>query len=291
MEVGLFPWVAGLCMVCFLPGWFWDSLVPRLRSALPGLEGVAQRLQRLPHVAARSVRAHLAPLWARSSSAMGLTAYGDRPANGSTTTAGEGGQHGEAGSQPVTLRSSLATNLLALFFLFYILCWNLTTVSPISMPTPAYALGPFSGVYQNWIMFSPDPPKDDGWWVIPGNLQGGRQVDLMSVVRGDYGLHEVSYEKPDSILATYDNEHWHKYLEFITTLEYYKTPEERADRRVDQREQRENLSRYLCRAWNEHHAGDESLENLQIVYMREPTLPDYQRPKVERVVLHEHSCQ
>jgi hypothetical protein len=312
MEVGLFPWISALSMVCFLPGWFWERVFPRLRAALPGQEGVARRLQRAPHAAARLVRTHLSPLWARlsapmgvgRSSVMGLAAHGDRPARGAPgggafaaladgpgDAVAEGGRRDAAGSQPVILRSSLATNLLALFFLFYIFCWNITTVSSFSLPTPAYPLGPFLGLYQDWVMFAPNPPKDDGWWVVPGELQGGRQVDLLSVVQGDYDLREVSYEKPENILATYKNEHWHKYLEFITTLEDVTTPEERAERIEDQRQQRENFASYLCRAWNERHAGDESLEDLQIIYIREKSLPDYQRPEPERVLLYKHSCQ
>ncbi len=94
----------------------------------------------------------------------------------------------------------------------------------------------------------------------------------MSVVQG---VREVSYEKPENILATCKNEHWHKYLEFIITLEDVPKPEERAERIEDQSQQRENLAGYLCRAWNERHAGEESLEDLQIVYMREKSLPDY----------------
>ena len=321
MEVGLFPLVAGLCMVCFLPDWFWDTVVPRFGAALPGLGNLARRLQRLRGAVVRSIRAHLSPLGARLSAAMGigrapvsgLTAYdNDHPSgrgaspdagggaleapptdDGATDDAGQRGASLARRSQSVTLRSWLVTNLLALFFLFYVFCWNITTLTPLSMPTtPGYALGPFLGLYQNWIMFAPDPPKDDGWWIVPGDLQGGRQVDLMSVVRGDYGLREVSYEKPDSITATYKNEHWHKYLEFLATLEDVKdTPQLRAARVVDQREQRENFADYLCRAWNERHAGDERLEDLRIIYMRETSLPDYQRPEVERVVLREHSCR
>jgi hypothetical protein len=276
-------------------------VIPRLRAALPGYGGVTRRLQRLPDAAAQLVRTHLSALRARLSapmgvgrfSVLGLTAHGGRPGRDASVEDERGAPAGggAVGSQPVTLRSSLATNLLALFFLFYVFCWNITTVSSFTLPTPAYTLGPFLGLYQNWVMFAPNPPKDDGWWVIPGELRGGRQVDLMSVVRGDYDLREVSYEKPENILATYKNEHWHKYLEFITTLEDVPKPGERAERIEDQRQQRENFASYLCRAWNERHAGDESLEDLQIVYMREKSLPDYRRPQVERVVLSNHSCQ
>src|SRR5215217_4950185 len=31
LAVGYFPWIGAACMVCFLPSWFWDSLVPQIR--------------------------------------------------------------------------------------------------------------------------------------------------------------------------------------------------------------------------------------------------------------------
>ncbi len=258
MEVGLFPFISALCMVFFLPAWFWDSFLPKI----PGLGAIGRRLQ---------------PPGTRSSV--------------SNPTDDQGADE-TAGTRPVVLRSSPVVNLAALFFLCYVFAWNVTTVTPVSMPAPAYPIGPFLGVYQNWVMFAPDPPKDDGWWVVPGELRGGREVDLMSVVRDDYGLRGVSYEKPDSVIATYNNnEHWHKYLEYITTLEYTETPEELSQLRADQREQRGNFAGYLCRAWNERHAGDETLEDLRIIYMREETPAD-RRPagKAEKVVLQEHGC-
>jgi hypothetical protein len=160
-------------------------------------------------------------------------------------------------------------------------------VSSFSIPTPAYQLGPFLGLSQNWVMFAPSPPKEDGWWVIPGSLRGGQQVDLISVIHNDYGLQEVSYKKPQDIVGSVKNAQWHKYLEYITTTEYSDTPE----RRADQREQRENLGRYLCRTWNMRHTDDELLKNLQIIYMRETTLADGQHPEIQRATLLKYSCQ
>jgi hypothetical protein len=59
-------------------------------------------------------------------------------------------------------------------------------------------------------MFAPSPSKEDGWYVIPGNLQDGRRVDLMPITRDDYGMHRVSNEKPQDVPASYKNEHWRK---------------------------------------------------------------------------------
>lgn len=136
-------------------------------------------------------------------------------------------------------------------------------------------------------MFAPSPPRDDGWWVIPGELENGRQTNLLSVVRGDYGIRELSYEKPQDIAASVENEPWHKYLEFLTVTEY----ENSWRNQNQQRQQRENFASYLCRSWNERHDGGDSLESLRLVYIKETTLPDGEPPVPERLVLDRHSCE
>jgi hypothetical protein len=175
------------------------------------------------------------------------------------------------------LRSPLATNLLAAFFLLYVFCWNLTTVSAFTMPERLVPLAPLLGLGQSWVMFAPHPIKDDGWYVILGTLRGGQQVDLMAVTRADYHPREgVSWEKPRYVVDTYKNEHWQKYLENIRQEGY-------ADLCRP-------FARYICREWNARHTGDERLATFQIGYMLETTQPDYRRTTPQKEVLWEHSC-
>lgn len=280
IDIGIFPWISALCMVCFLPTWFWDTALPKLHNA-PGNAFVLRRIRDLRQTAHRLSRSLSTPLLARPSTVgfAGESSVGSSP--------GGGGQlSGEPRRGPVRLRSSLAVNLLAAFFLFYVLLWNAGTVSSFAMPATAYTMGYFLGLDQYWTMYAPSPPREDGWWVIPGTLRNGERVDLMSVVRGNYETSEVSFEKPEDIHRLDNNEHWRKYLEYLTTTEYINTTE----RRADQREQRENFSEYLCQAWNDRHSGAESLRSLEIVFMRETTLPDYEPSGVERITLYEHSC-
>ena len=145
-----------------------------------------------------------------------------------------------------------------------------------ALPERAVPLGTFLGIDQYWGMFAPSPSKEDGWYVIPGNLQDGRKVDLMPITRDDYGMHEVSYEKPRDIPATYKNEHWRKYLESIYSQNF-------ADQRL-------YFGQYICRQWNGRHGGADRLENFRIIYMRELTLPDYQQSQPEKVDLWNHTC-
>jgi hypothetical protein len=308
LYAGIFPWVGALCMVCFLPGWFWDRALPKLRAAFPKQYSTMRTLQ---HTMMRLVHAYWLPLRERLSvmagagqpSVAGTVTQGDEPVRrvehttepspaSATKSKGQGetrpaarataGQepwhNGAAGSEPATLRSSLVTNLLALFFVLYVFCWNLATVSEFRMPERLVPLGHFLGIGQIWDMFAPYPFKDDGWYVIPGTLHGGQQVDLMAVTRDDFRVHEgMSWEKPRDIAGMYKNVQWRQYLGSI-------------------REAGNNaqfvlhFGHYICREWNARHAGAEQLADFQIIYMHEETLPGYQLSTPQKVVLWEHRC-
>src|SRR5919107_5981920 len=286
MDIGIFPWISAFCMVCFFPTWFWDR-ASTLRSVLLRQVELARRLQlataRLANAIVSFSKAVLSFLMdAGQLLFAGPTLHGDpladhtagpvpSPAAGTIGTAET--RHVE---EPAELRSSLATNLLAFFFIFYILCWNLTTTTSFTLPERTVPLGPFLGLDQYWGMFAPSPSREDGWYVIPGKLQDGQQVDLMPITRDDYSKHGVSYEKPQDISATYKNEHWRKYLENIYSQEH--------------ENQRLYFGQYICRQWNGHHIGTDSLKTFKIIYMREITLPDYQQSKPEKVDLWNHKC-
>jgi hypothetical protein len=300
MNVGLFSWTSALCMVCFLPTWFWDK-VAKLRDAFPERSNLARRLQlaaaRLAHAYWSPVRAWLsrmagagqpsvAGLAARSENGLGRRAVrmisppvapaAETPQQGKTTVEQE--TERDAGAEPkqTTLRSSLATNLLALLFLVYVFLWNLGTVSSFTMPERIVPLGPFLGLDQYWAMFAPAPPKGDLWHVIPGKLRDGRQVDLLPVAKGDFDLHKLSWEKPAYARALYKNEHWRKYFENLGNDQFTN--------------QRLYFGQYICREWNARHAGAEQLRTFQITYMWQPTYPDYRQGTPQKTVLWEHSC-
>jgi hypothetical protein len=298
MDIGIFPWISAFCMVCFFPTWFWDK-VSMLHSVLLRRIELARRLQlaaaRLGHAivgfsrALQSILADAGRLLfggpkLRGDPLADHTAGGVLPlAVGTTgraeTAADTSKPYDEVPveePQPAELRSSLAVNLLAFFFVFYILCWNLTTVTSFTLPERVVPLGPFLGLEQYWGMFAPSPSKEDGWYVIPGELQDGQKVDLMPITRDDYGMHPVSYEKPQDIPATYKNEHWRKYLENIYNQDH-------ADQRL-------YFGQYICRQWNARHTGADTLETFRIIYMREVTLPDYKQSKPEKVDLWNHTC-
>lgn len=294
MDIGIFPWVSAFCMVCFFPTWFWER-AGALHAALLRRSGLIRRLQLEATRAGQAIvafsRALVSSLadvrqilfaspalradpLAEHSTVLPLAA--GATGGGETVAEAPRDEAPIEEPRPAELRSSLVTNLLAFFFIFYILCWNLTTVTSFVLPERTISLGPFLGLDQSWGMFAPSPSKEDGWYVIPGNLQDGRKVDLMPITRDDYDMHRVSYEKPRDVPATYKNEHWRKYLENIYNQ--------------DHANQRLYFGQYICRQWNTHHTGAESLKNFRIIYMREMTLPDYQQSDPEKVDLWNHTC-
>src|SRR5215217_650430 len=308
MSIGDFSRVAAFCMVCFLPSWFWDNAMKLLPVSLLRQSALMSRLQ---HTAARLVNAYWSPLRVRLSAPSGVERpsiagmsedKGKRPgspdareitssassatprpgdeARPAAETAGEGGrEHGSAAStERTTLRPSFVTNLLALFFLFYVFAWNLQSISGNDMPERLRPLGYLLGLRQRWGVFAPAPITAGGWYVIPGTLHGGQQVDLMpAALRNDFELREgVSWEKPEDVPYTLKNKYWRNYLSDI--------------RYSDNEELRNEFGRYICREWNARHTGAEELTNLQIVKMEVETLPDYQRTAPEQVVLLNHDC-
>ncbi len=192
MDIGIFPWISAFCMVCFFPTWFWDR-ASTLRSVLLRRVELARRLQ--------LATARLGNALVAFSKAVRVVPHGSPatpvrgPGPAPWTTPGPQSRptpetrHDEALSEepePAELRSSLATNLLAFFFIFYILCWNLTTATSFTLPERTVPLGPFLGLDQYWGMFAPSPSNEDGWYVIPGELRDGEKVDLMPITRDDY---------------------------------------------------------------------------------------------------------
>ena len=125
---------------------------------------------------------------------------------------------------------------------------------------------------QSWNMFAPNPLRDDGWVVIPGQQVDGTEVEL---------LHggELSWAKPTELNETFPDQRWRKYVRNIYKKNY--------------KELRLYWGKQLCRDWNREHAGDQRLETLQIYFIRERTPPPDQSEEpfdLERVKIWSHTC-
>ena len=161
---------------------------------------------------------------------------------------------------------------LAVLFLSFIVYWNIAQLQPDSLKVPQQIswVGPMFRVYQNWGLFAPYPLREDGWYVIPGKLRNGQEID----VNRDGA--QVNWEKPEHVASTYDNIRWRKYMMNIWKSKFH--------------QQRLYYGKYLCREWNRNIQDGQQLETFDIYFVLEETLPDYREPELAKVRLWSHDC-
>jgi hypothetical protein len=180
-----------------------------------------------------------------------------------------------SGPRPAILTASVMTNALTGFFIIYVLLWNVRTLDPDRyskfFPQQANVVANMFRVDQWWNMFAPFPLRDDGWYVIEGELKGGSRVDLFRDGQ------PLNWRKPELVSATYKNERWRKYLMNLAHSDYMRY--------------RAHYLEYLCREWDNHHRSEEQVRRVNMYFMLKPTLPDNQEaPLPERLLLCELSC-
>jgi hypothetical protein len=135
--------------------------------------------------------------------------------------------------------------VVAAVLLLYVLGDNVKGILPdFPMPASLTDAGLRLRINQQWRMFTPSPPREDGWWVIPGRLADGRLVDLSA-----HGP-ALTWQKPALISAN-------------TALRW---------RFVD----------WTCRNWNRSHPPAERLERVEMYFMTETTLPPGQGVSLEK---------
>ncbi len=208
------------------------------------------------------------------------------------------GWRDKPGVQRPIQRAKWPFNGLAFFFLALVVNWNLSTIrkqvpnSPI-VPQEVRWVGHLLRLDQNWNMFAPFPLKDDGWYVIPGVLFNGREVDLWGggdpswvpiddsdghkplLHHSDLSL-ELDRTQPELVSAMYPSQRWRKYMRNIWMKKY--------------KGLRLYYGKHLCRSWNDTHKGSDRLKTFRIVYMKQVTPPPGETGIVEPVQIWNHNC-
>lgn len=168
-----------------------------------------------------------------------------------------------------------AGDALAAVALVLVLLSNLSTLQRdprVPYETPAWAR-PAEWLYvdQLWALFAPDPPRYDGWYAFLGVQADGAQVDPFwnRPWRGPDAL-----AKPEVVSETM-NVRWR---EFFFALQR------------DARDPRwTSFGRWLCRRWNETHAGPERLDRAYVYFVEETTGGG---PRPDRILtLLVHACE
>ena len=189
-------------------------------------------------------------------------------------------------------------NGLAFFFLLLVTNWNLSTIrkqvpsSPI-VPSEVRWVGHLLRLDQNWNMFAPYPLKDDGWWVMPGTLVNGDEVDLWGggepkwVPVDDSDGHkpllkpgntelELDRTQPELVSAMYPSQRWRKYMRNIWLKKY--------------KGLRLYYGKHVCRQWNAEHRGGERLKTFKMVYMKQVTPKPGETGRIDPVQIWNHNC-
>jgi hypothetical protein len=241
IELGIFPAVCIAGWLAFLPGAFWNGLEARTGPALPA------RL--------RAVAAMIPARWRQYA----LSARSERL---------DRSERSNQCARPQRLLLSWEGNLLALFFLAYILLWNIRACDfdrfAVIFPQRLNGIGEAARVDQYWNLFAPYPSLEHGWYVLNARLRDGDQVDLLTG-------RPVTWARPALVSATYRNERWRKYLMNLSTGQYASY--------------RPYYAQYLQRTWNESHSAAKQLAHLEITFVREMAVPPYGVSPQQRVRL------
>ena len=152
-------------------------------------------------------------------------------------------------SQTTIARLHQAASVLVVVLLVLVLYWNAATVGAVSLPkTVTDTVDPEA---YRWDMFAPDPRGNDGWYVVPGRLESGDEIDA-------FHRRPVTWNRPPDLAATFPSHRWFVYL--LDLLAPRNQP------------LRGPFADYLCRRWNTKQSPD--LVNLSIYYVEEPVRLD-----------------
>jgi len=170
-------------------------------------------------------------------------------------------------------RASWLSSGLAAFFLVNVLVLNLNTIDVRTpfYPSFLYNLDYLTGLDQYWGMFAPYPMKEDAWYVIPGKLRDGTEVNLFT------GGGPVVWEKPPLLSAMYANDRWRSFMINLITDE-------------DNDVLTLHYARYLCKTWNNSHFDDKQLMTFNIYLMLK--INDVENPNApyEKTLVWQHQC-
>jgi hypothetical protein len=164
----------------------------------------------------------------------------------------------------------LVASLLALVSWWNIAAWP---SSPLQFPAALRPTMVALRLDQDWGMFAPYPQREDGWFVVQGTLVDGRPVDVLH-----NRLSLADLRKPALVSREMGNQRWSKYYMnlWLARLSPY----------------RAYYAAYLCSRYNAVRPAQSSerLQELELGFMREWTLPDYAPSTPEKVVLWRHRC-
>ena len=190
------------------------------------------------------------------------------------------------------VKASWISHSLAAIFLLLTSVWNLRSITNhrtlvnsnhtaiqalrrITHSRTANRLHPLVKIIrldQGWSIFSPSPPRDDGWYVITGTLQNGTTVNVLQPNQ------PIAIDKPTLAQrqAIYQNLQWRTYFINLNRnlgeklYPYY--------------------GHYVCRNWNRRYSGNQRLRQFSVTFMDERTVPPGEVQTVDEIPSWHQSC-
>lgn len=173
-------------------------------------------------------------------------------------------------SKKHTLKISIFEEVIVMFFLIYMLVWNIGGVYPnIKMPESLHFVGKIFLFNQYWGMFI-NPAKFPAWTMVKGVLKDGTEIDLSN-------KKILSNEKPKLVSTTYKNLRWISYISRLP--------------RDNLRSKCYFLCNFFCKDWNKEHAGEKQLKNIQVIFFKESLVVKELTSEPEKVILCDHTCK
>ncbi|HAC66223.1 MAG TPA: hypothetical protein DCF68_22485 [Cyanothece sp. UBA12306] len=187
--------------------------------------------------------------------------------------------------RPLEVNHSLSLNIVTLMLLFLTSLWNLKSFVDQTVYRRPFKddwinsthqlfnrrtfqtiniISYITRLDQSWSIFAPQPPMDDGWHVIVGQLKDGTKVNLLDENS------PITWEKPTIKQREnlYQTMQWRVY--FINL-----------NRSIGQKLY-PHFAQYLGNQWNAIHSGDKQLKSLEIYFMDERTVPPGQKQPIEK---------
>jgi hypothetical protein len=155
---------------------------------------------------------------------------------------------------------------ILIFLTFFTFDWNFSNLSFVNKKLSDHLrfIGYGLRLDQNWGMFAPGVFKEDGWYILEATNKQNMHFNLLQP--GE----KLNYKKPALIVNMFKNDRWRKYSENFIFSENEAV--------------RGYFCNYYTRIWNEKHPENQ-IASLQVIYMEEMTLPDYQYSLPKKKIL------
>ncbi len=165
-----------------------------------------------------------------------------------------------------------ATQAFLLVLLIYVVLMNIDTLGKTQyISAQVQWIGSLTRLDQRFDMFAPTPLLEDGWYVFPGKLSDGTEIDVFR------NGAPVSYAKPKWGAYEYKDQRWQKYMMNLWSANLSQF--------------REGYGKYLCREWNKTHTGEKQLMEYDMMFMVERTpAPGQPQSPVEPQTIWHHQC-